>query len=128
MMTNLVIQYTENGSEEEVANLEFTIDKANGNLYHKDGVANQNWNCCWKSNATPQLQFGCGTINNMNWSGNNVQLMTGSVGSASYSITAPSGYVITDYSFTFANNGHNTGLELTMDNGALYTTSTTDSS
>ena len=125
MMTNLVIQYTENGSEEEVANLEFTIDKANGNLYHKDGAANQNWNCCWKSNATPQLQFGCGTINNMNWSGNNVQLMTGSVGSASYSITAPSGYVITEYSFTFANNGHNTGLELTMDNGALYTTSTT---
>ena len=125
MMTNLVIQYTENGSEGEVANLEFTIDKANGNLYHKDGAANQNWNCCWKSNATPQLQFGCGTINNMNWSGNNVQLMTGSVGSANYSITAPSGYVVTEYSFTFANNGHNTGLELTMDNGALYTTSAT---
>ena len=125
MMTNLVIQYTDNGSEEEVANLEFTIDKANGNLYHKDGAANQNWNCCWKSNATPQLQFGCGTINNMNWNGNNVQLMTGSAGSASYSITAPSGYVIAEYSFTFANNGHNTGLELTMDNGALYTTSAT---
>ena len=125
MMTNLVIQYTENGSEGEVANLEFTIDKANGNLYHKDGAANQNWNCCWKSNATPQLQFGCGTINNMNWSGNNVQLMTGTAGSANYSITAPAGYVITEYSFTFANNGHNTGLELTMDNGASYTTSTT---
>ena len=125
MMTNLVIQYTDNGSEEEVANLEFTIDKANGNLYHKDGAANQNWNCCWKSNATPQLQFGCGTVNNMNWVNNSIQLMTGTVGSANYSITAPAGYVITEYSLTFANNGHNTGLELTMDNGALYTTSTT---
>ena len=103
----------------------YTVDKANGNLYHKDGAANQNWNCCWKSNTTPQLQFGCGTINNMTWSGNNVQLMTGTAGSANYSITAPAGYVITEYSFTFANNGHNTGLELTMDNGALYTTSTT---
>ena len=103
----------------------YTVDKANGNLYHKDGAANQNWNCCWKSNTTPQLQFGCGTINNMNWSGNNVQLMTGTAGSANYSITAPAGYVITEYSFTFANNGHNTGLELTMDNGALYTTSAT---
>ena len=103
----------------------YTVDKANGNLYHKDGAANQNWNCCWKSNTTPQLQFGCGTVNNMNWSGNNVQLMTGTAGSANYSITAPAGYVITEYSFTFANNGHNTGLELTMDNGALYTTSAT---
>ena len=103
----------------------YTVDKANGNLYHKDGAANQNWNCCWKSNTTPQLQFGCGTINNMNWSGNNVQLMTGTAGSANYSITAPAGYVITEYSFTFANNGHNTALDLTMDNGASYTTSTT---
>ena len=103
----------------------YTVDKANGNLYHKDGAANQNWNCCWKSNTTPQLQFGCGTINNMNWSGNNVQLMTGTAGNANYSITAPAGYVITDYSFTFANSGHNTGLELTMDNGTSYTTSTT---
>ncbi len=103
----------------------YTVDKANGNLYHKDGAANQNWNCCWKSNTTPQLQFGCGTVNNMNWSGNNVQLMTGTAGSANYSITAPAGYVITEYSFTFANNGHNTALELTMDNGTSYTTSTT---
>ena len=103
----------------------YTIDKSNGNLYHKDGAANQNWNCCWKSNTTPQLQFGCGTVNNMNWVNNSVQLMTGTAGSANYSITAPAGYVITEYTFTFANNGHNTGLELTMDNGALYTTSTT---
>ncbi|MBR4989119.1 MAG: exo-alpha-sialidase [Bacteroidaceae bacterium] len=126
MMTNLVIQYTKNGTEEEVANLEFTIDKANGNLYHANGSANQNWNCCWKSNATPLLQFGCGTVNNMNWSGNNVQLMTGSAGSATYSISAPAGYVITEYSFTFANNGHNNALDLTiMDNGISYTTSTT---
>ncbi len=103
----------------------YTIDKSNGNLYHKDGAANQNWNCCWKSNTTPQLQFGCGTVNNMNWANNSVQLMTGTAGSANYSITAPAGYVITEYTFTFANNNHNTGLELTMDNGALYTTSTT---
>ena len=111
--------------EELPSSLEYTVDKTNGNLYHKDGAANQSWNCCWKSNTTPQLQFGCGTINNMNWSGNNVQLMTGTAGSANYSITAPAGYVITEYSFTFANNGHNTGLELSMNDGASYTTSTT---
>ena len=111
--------------EELPSSLEYTVDKTNGNLYHKDGAANQSWNCCWKSNTTPQLQFGCGTVNNMNWSGNNVQLMTGTAGSANYSITAPAGYVITEYSFTFANNGHNTGLELSMNDGASYTTSTT---
>ncbi len=104
--------------------IEYIVDKANGNLY-RGTAANQNWNSVWKSNATPQLQFGCGTVNNMNWSGNNVQLMTGTAGSANYSITAPTGYVITEYSFTFANNGHNTALDLTMDNGAAYTTSAT---
>ena len=107
--------------------LTYTVDKNNGSLYHANGSANQNWNCCWKSNATPQLQFGCGTINNMNWQGNNVQLMTGTAGSANYALTAPAGYVITEYSFTFANtNGHDTGLTITMDNGKVYTTSSAE--
>ena len=110
---------------EQPSTLSYTVDKTNGSLYHANGSANQNWNCCWKSNTTPQLQFGCGTINNMNWQSNNVQLMTGTAGSATYAITPPAGYVITEYSFTFANNGHNTGLTLTMDNGKVYTTSTT---
>ena len=60
----------------------------------------------------------------MNWQGEHVQLMTGTAGSTTYAITPPAGYVITDYSFTFTNNNHNTGLALTMDNGKAYTTST----
>ena len=110
---------------EQPSTLTYTVDKTNGNLYHANGSANQNWNCCWKSNTTPQLQFGCGTVNNMNWSGDNVQMMTGTAGSAAYTITPPAGYVIAEYSFTFANNGHNTGLTITMENGKVYTTSTT---
>ena len=109
---------------EQPSTLTYIVDKANGSLY-RGTSANQNWNNVWKSNATPQLQFGCGTINNMNWQGDNVQMMTGTAGSAAYAITPPAGYVITEYSFTFANNGHNTGLTLTMDNGKVYTTSTT---
>ena len=104
--------------------MEYTVDKANGNLY-RGTSANQSWNNVWKSNAEPQLQFGCGTINNMNWASDHVQLMTGTAGKATYSLTAPSGYVITAYSFTFANNNHTTGLSLTMDDGAVYTTSKT---
>ena len=110
--------------EELPTSFEYTVDKANGNLYRGTSV-NQAWNSVWKSNATPQLQFGCGTINNMNWAGNNVQLMTGTAGSATYTLTAPAGYTITDYSFTFANNDHTTGLTLTMDDGTVYTTSAT---
>ena len=120
MITNLIIRYRQSTLERT-----YTIDKTNGNLYHANGSANQNWNCAWKSNATPQLQFGCGTINNMNWEGNNVQLMTGTAGSATYTLSAPGGYVITEYSFTFANNNHNTALTLTMDNGTVKQTSTT---
>ena len=132
MITNLVIRYkvveVEGGEEDgetAASVLTYTVDKTNGNLYHANGSANQNWNCAWKSNATPQLQFGCGTINNMNWQGNNVQLMTGTAGSATYTLSAPGGYVITEYSFTFANNGHNTALTLTMDNGTTKQTSGT---
>ncbi len=117
-------EYTEPGEGPETVT--YTIDKANGNLYHANGSANQNWNCVWKSDATPQLQFGCGTINNMNWSGNNVQLMTGSAGSATYTLTPPEGYVIEEYSCTFVNNNHTTGLTFTMAGGGeTFTTSTT---
>ncbi len=110
--------------EEQPEEATYTIDKASGNLY-RGTSPNQSWNNVWKSNASPELQFGCGTINNMNWASNNVQLMTGTSGSSTYSLTPPSGYVITEYSFTFTNNDHNTALELTMDNGAAYSTSKT---
>ena len=108
----------------DAGTIDYTIDKANGNLY-RGSSANQNWNNVWKSNATPQLQFGCGTVNNMNWAGDNVQLMTGTAGSATYTITAPDGYAIKEYSFSFANNAHATGLTLSMDDGKEYTTSAT---
>ena len=120
LITKLVIRYRINNANGTT----YTIDKTNGNLY-KGTSANQSWNSVWKSNTTPELQFGCGTINNMNWANNNVQMMTGTAGSATYAITPPAGYVITEYSFTFANNNHNTGLTLTMDNGKVYTTSAT---
>ena len=108
----------------DVGTIDYTIDKTNGNLYRGTSV-NQNWNSVWKSNATPQLQFGCG-VNNMTWAGNNIQMMTGTAGSSTYTLTAPAGYVISDYTFTFTNSsGNTTGLTLTMDNGQAYTTKST---
>ena len=123
--TGCQLAIAEAGEIEELpTSFAYTVDKNNGNLYRGTNV-NQAWNSTWKSNANPQLQFGCGTINNMNWQGNNIQLMTGTAGSATYTLTAPAGYAITDYSFTFANNDHTTGLSLTMEDGTEYTTSTT---
>ncbi len=109
--------------EETPAEITYTIDKTNGSLFRDNGNENDSWNHVWKSNAEPQLQFGCGP-NNMNWSGNNVQLMTGG-SSCRYTLTAPAGYVIYEYSFTYANNGHDNAQEIVMDNGDVYTTSTT---
>ncbi len=117
LITKLVIHY-----KEVLPTLTYTIDKENGNLYKDNGTsANQNWNSAWRSNAEPQLVFSC-PANNMNWVENNVQMMSGQAGSATYTITAPEGYVIGNYSFTFANNNHDTGLTLAMTGGNTYTT------
>ena len=117
MMTNLVIRY-----KELLPTLTYTIDKENGNLYKDNGTsANQSWNSAWRSNAEPQLVFSC-PANNMNWVDYNVQMMAGQAGSATYTLTAPEGYVIGSYSFTFANNNHDTGLTLAMTGGNTYTT------
>jgi hypothetical protein len=117
LITKLVIRY-----RKVLPTLTYTIDKTNGNLYKDNGTsANQNWNSAWRSNAEPQLVFSC-PANNMNWVDNNVQMMSGQAGSATYTITAPEGYVIGNYSFTFANNNHDTGLTLAMTGGKTYTT------
>ena len=135
MITKLVLRYKEvpvedEGNEdegeddEEVSSvLTYTLDKANGNLY-RGNEANSSWNSAWRSNAAPQLQFSCGA-NNMNWQGNNIQMMTGTSTKATYTLAAPSGYVITSYSFTYANNSHEEALSLTMDNGQAYNTKST---
>lgn len=104
----------------------YTISSTTGTLYHTNGSANQSYNAVWKSSKTPQLQFGCG-VNNMRYSGTNLELMTGSSGNATYTITAPAGYVITGYSFNYANNNHDTALTLTHD-GAITQTARTSKS
>ena len=124
LITKLAIRYkvvSDAGEGDDTSELVYIIDKENGDLY-RGGTANQAWNSVWKSKTTPQLQFGCG-VNNMNWAGNNVQMMTGTAGNSTYTLSAPSGYVIKEYSFTFANNGHTTGIALTMEDGKEYTTS-----
>ena len=110
-----------NASIEEGESVEYTINRENGNLYKNGNSANQNWNNIWKSTNSPQLTFGC-SANNMEWVNGNIDMMSGQSGSSTYTLTAPEGYRIEEYSFTFANNNHDTALTLTF-NGTAYTTS-----
>ena len=98
----------------------YTIDKPHGNLYNSNGKANQSYNKEWRSNEEPALTF-TSNANNMEWVGDNVDLMTGTVqGGATYTLTAPTGYVIKDYAFKMANNNHTTELTMVL-NGTTYT-------
>lgn len=101
----------------------YTVSSTTGTLYHSNGNANQSYNAVWKSSKNPQLQFGCG-VNNMRYSGTNLELMTGSSGNATYTISAPAGYVITGYSFNYANNNHDTALNFTHNGAETQTTRT----
>ena len=73
--------FTEVSDEPLPNELTITVDKPNGTLYNGSGGTTGNYFSTWKSASRPQVTFGCGTTNNMNWSGNNLQLFTGSAAS-----------------------------------------------
>ena len=104
--------------------LNYTVSTTTGTLYNSNGSANQTWNKVWRSTAQPELTF-TSNANNMNTNGTNLQLMSGSVGSATYTLAAPSGYVIESYQVGIVNGSHSNSLTLTTDEGNQYTTSST---
>lgn len=110
-------------AEVPTESVSYTVSKTTGKLVNKQSGTEDKWNYLWTSTATPQLTFGC-EVNNMNWAGDNIQLMTGSSGSSIYTLTAPSGYVIDSYSYKLANNGHSVGIKVTEAGGDMFTTST----
>ena len=104
--------------------LNYTISTTTGTLYNSNGSANQTWNKVWRSTAQPELTF-TSNANNMNTNGTNLQLMSGTAGSATYTLAAPSGYVIESYQVGIVNGNHSNSLTLTTDEGNRYTTSST---
>ena len=102
--------------------LNYTISTTTGTLYNGNGSANQTWNKVWRSTAQPELTF-TSNANNMNTNGTNLQLMSGTAGSATYTLAAPSGYVIESYQVGIVNGSHSNSLTLTTDEGNRYTTS-----
>ena len=102
--------------------LNYTISTTTGTLYNGNGSANQTWNKVWRSTAQPELTF-TSNANNMNTNGTNLQLMSGTAGTATYTLAAPSGYVIESYQVGIVNGSHSNSLTLTTDEGNRYTTS-----
>lgn len=102
--------------------LNYTVSTTTGTLYNGNGSANQTWNKVWRSTAQPELTF-TSNANNMNTNGTNLQLMSGSAGTATYTLAAPSGYVIESYQVGIVNGSHSNSLTLTTDEGNRYTTS-----
>lgn len=114
------------GDEEEVTEMTYTIDKANGDLYRNGQVDATSWCSVWKSNATPQLQFATTNgVNNMKWYGNNLGLATGG-STHTFTLTPPAGYVIEEYSFSFVNENHANAITISIsDDNKTYTSSST---
>ena len=104
--------------------LNYTVSTTTGTLYNGNGSANQTWNKVWRSTAQPELTF-TSNANNMNTNGTNLQLMSGTAGTATYTLAAPSGYVIESYQVGIVNGSHSNSLTLTTDEGNQYTTSST---
>ena len=102
--------------------LNYTVSTTTGTLYNSNGSANQTWNKVWRSTAQPELTF-TSNANNMNTNGTNLQLMSGTAGTATYTLAAPSGYVIESYQVGIVNGSHSNSLTLTTDEGNRYTTS-----
>lgn len=119
--TDWKITVFESSEPEDI--ITYTVNKTNGSLWGDNSTANQNWNNVWKSFTSPQLTFGCPN-NNMTWNNNIIDMYTGTATSSIYTITAPASYKIKSYSFKIVNNGHDTGISMTLD-GQSYTTSST---
>lgn len=110
------------GEEEKgPESISYTIDAANGYLQRNDGTVNANWNTYWYSNDEPRLELSAG-VNNMTWSGNDVQIETGSVNSSTYTFKAPAGYLIKDVKFTAKAKTSGKTVSISFD-GDTFTTS-----
>lgn len=117
----LSYDFTEGGEELGPETIDYIIDNEHGYLKRNDGTIDSSWNTYWYSDAEPQLEFNAG-VNNMTWSGNDVQMETGSVGNSSYTFKAPQGYLIKDVKFTAVAKNAGKFVQLTFDGDTYSTT------
>lgn len=119
--TNLVFEPVGGNTDPEGEGDEYIIDSEHGSFTSSN--ANKTWHSVWTSTKTPAVQLNSGA-NNMQYDGKNIKAETGNTNNATYTIMAPTGYVIASYSFSFAAKDGSKTVQLSMD-GKNYTTSTT---
>ena len=86
--------------------------------------ANGTWHSRWESTEVPGLILSA-NANNMQYTNGNIAGYSGTSGSCTYTLTAPEGYIISAYSFDFANTGTD-AYELTLTaGGTTYKSSAT---
>lgn len=78
--------------EVSVGNNQITVDRNNGKLYRDGNVTDNQWASVWRSN-NDLLSFSAG-VNNMQWSGENIDTRSGLSQQSSYSLTCNDSYVI----------------------------------
>lgn len=119
--SDMVLEKVGGNTEPEGEGDEYIIDADHGTFTSSNGA--KTWHSVWTSTKTPAVELTSG-VNNMQYEGKNIKAETGNAGNCTYTIKAPSGYVIASYSFSFAAKDGSKTVKLTMD-GKEYTTSAT---
>lgn len=88
----------------------FSVDATTGTLSGGGG----SYHKLWTSQATaPNLTLSTEGANNMVFKNGVISAWTGTAKKSTYTLRAEKGYTISDYSFSFKNDNHSTGLQLT---------------
>ena len=75
--------------------------------------SNKTWHARWSSTELEGFTLSA-NANNMQYSNGNIAGYSGSSGTCTYTLSAPSGYVIEGFSFDFANTSGDNSYELTL--------------
>lgn len=100
-------------------NTPYNVNLDNGT---RDNSTSTYWKT-WTSTATPAVTLVSNANNASTATDNSLLLYSGNSNSATYTLNAPSGYVIETYALSFANSNHSQALTLTFnDDSQQYTT------
>ena len=99
------------GALSTFAQVTVSVKEGNGTWTSSNG--NGTWHARWSSTELEGFTFAA-NANNMQYSNGNIAGYSGSSGTCTYTLSAPTGYVIEGYSFDFANTTGDNSYELTL--------------
>lgn len=90
-----------------------TVNIKEGTGVWTSSNGNKTWHARWSSTELEGFTLSA-NANNMQYSNGNIAGYSGSSGTCTYTLSAPSGYVIEGFSFDFANTSGDNSYELTL--------------